>query len=850
MLQRYPEKHAVFLSFFSWVAWMTAAGSAFWGRMATAQDMKASQEEDAEDSVHDCEGEDLKGQSCRTLGFTGGVLRCNAHYEFDFSGCTKCGNRVVEPGEDCEPSRPLSSTCEQQGFPGGTLQCRADCTFDVSNCSKWLKLEAGRRHACAQASDGRLWCWGDNGSGQLGTVSNPPGPAPVAKLGTDVKLFTAGSEHTCAVRGDGSVWCWGSNTADGRLGDGTTALRRAPVRVAVLAGGVKSIAAGEMHTCALLQDGSVWCWGNNSMGQIGDGTRKDRYAPVRVEALGTGVRELAVGALHACALRKDDTLWCWGDNASGQLGEEPSSAKLSPVRVSGIITRDAVALTAGVHHTCLLDKKGRAFCWGGVKTPESTGQETVSPMKALQLEIDAPTGRWAQLSVGNRFGCGRTTAGLVYCWGEGRLGQLGSGRLTDEPSPVQVISLSGDVVDVKAGENFACALSRQGSISCWGDNASGQVGILPAAHREKPVLVRSAASFSRVFAGFDRTCALDVRQNAWCWGDNMAGQLGDGTSTARELPVMVPLSGVREVALGALHTCFLTADGRIFCTGDNAEGQLGTGGEDSRRFSPRHAVEFGENAARSVCAGRSHACALLENGAVRCWGRNAEGQLGTGGTKPRWMPVAASIEGSVSGLACGEAHTCILKSNGQVWCWGDNTYGQLGDGSRDGRTLPVRVMLPFSPSFLAAGARHTCAGLENGAIWCWGFNFYGQLGDGTTEDRAAPGKTLPGLSIRSIAVGTSHGCAVRADGTVACWGKNDHGQLGDGTLTLRKSPVAAALAGFGKVREVSTGVSHTCALLSDGRIACWGAVRMGQLGDGAIGFFSVPRRLSASVVER
>ncbi len=798
--------------------------------------------------VRDCEGQDLKGQTCRSLGFTGGVLRCNEQYEFDFSGCTKCGNKIVEPGEDCEPSRPLTASCEQAGFPGGTLGCRTDCTFDVSACNRWIRLEAGRRHACAQSADGQLWCWGDNTAGQLGTAqASPPGPAPVARLGTDVTMFAAGLEHTCAVRANGSVWCWGSNTVDGRLGDGTTAPRKGPVRVSGLDGDVVTMAAGETHTCVLKKDRTVWCWGGNSFGQLGDGTRKDRFVPVRVDAVGGGVRLLAVGSRHSCALKSDDSLWCWGDNAAGQLGETPSLSRPAPQKVAGLRTQQAVAMAAGDKHVCLLYRDGRAVCWGGMDSVDQDAQDSTGKGsdRLPLLQLASPEGRWVHLGLGKAHGCGRTADGNAHCWGNGLLGQLGYGQSAVSSTPVAVNLPSRRVADVKVGDNFACALLTDGSISCWGDNSCGQLGIPFIARREKPVFALSNAVFDRIFAGFDRTCALDRDKNAWCWGDNAFGQLGDRTTTARAIPVKLGDYQVIHMALGERHSCFVSISGKIFCMGDNREGQAGLGPDVPISKTPQR-VEI-EDPALSLCAGSAHTCARMQDGRVRCWGRNDEGQLGLGDTRHRGAPTIVELEKSASHLACGDAHSCIIDSDGGVWCWGDNAFGQLGDGSRNRRLSPVRAAMPEKASMLSAAGRQTCLRGERGQAYCWGFNFYGQLGDGTTEDRAAPARLAlaANLVLGSLAAGATHGCLVRSDNhTAACWGKNDQGQLGDGTLTLRKTPTMVGFpAGTPVPRSIAAGTAHSCALLENGRIACWGNARQGQLGDGTISHFPTPRPL-------
>jgi alpha-tubulin suppressor-like RCC1 family protein len=245
-----------------------------------------------------------------------------------------------------------------------------------------------------------------------------------------------------------------------------------------------------------------------------------------------------------------------------------------------------------------------------------------------------------------------------------------------------------------------------------------------------------------------------------------------------------------------------------------------------------------------LCAGLEHACAVKADGALWCWGKNDDGQLGTGDYKSRTAPARVGLEGVVQSVSCGHLHTCALKSDRSAWCWGQNAYGQLGDGVKANRNQPVRTPLFFQPASLHAGGRHTCAFGPDRSLFCWGFNFYGQLGDGTTEDQAAPKLvTALGAGVLSAAPAESHACAVKADGTLWCWGKNDDGRVGDGTTNLRRIPFSLPLAAGLKATAVTAGANHTCALFADGSLRCWGSGLAGQLGDGTIGRFNQPRSI-------
>jgi len=224
----------------------------------------------------------------------------------------------------------------------------------VKNLSGVVQVTAGYYHTCALKQDGTVWCWGDNYHGQLGdgTIYDRPTPVQVKNL-TGVVQIAGGGIHTCALEQDGTVWCWGDNRS-GQLGDGTTSSKLTPIQVQNLTGVVQVAGGGRFHTCALRQDGTAWCWGNNNFGQLGDGTTTNRYTPVQVQNL-TGVVQVAGGYDHTCALRQDGTVWCWGHNVYGKLGDGTTTNRYTPVQVSGLIaTLIFDGRSIGGFHSCAI----------------------------------------------------------------------------------------------------------------------------------------------------------------------------------------------------------------------------------------------------------------------------------------------------------------------------------------------------------------------------------------------------------------------------------------------------------------------------------------------------------------
>jgi hypothetical protein len=246
-----------------------------------------------------------------------------------------------------------------------------------------------------------------------------------------------------------------------------------------------------------------------------------------------------------------------------------------------------------------------------------------------------------------------------------------------------------------------------------------------------------------------------------------------------------------QVSAGGRHTCAVTPAGAVKCWGRNAEGQLGDGTSVNRSV-PTQVVGLTSGAA-SVSVGGNFTCAVTTAGALLCWGHNNFGQLGDGTTTQRNIPVAVSGLGSgVASASAGMHHTCAVTAAGALRCWGLNSNGELGDGTTAQRHTPVTVSgLGSGVAGVSAGAGHTCARTSAGAAWCWGQNADGQLGDGTTAARSIP-VAVSGLGqgVTSVSASGWHACAMTTAGDLRCWGRNGHGQLGDGTITNRSTPVS------------------------------------------------------------
>ncbi len=346
------------------------------------------------------------------------------------------------------------------------------------------------------------------------------------------------------------------------------------------AGGAKrapatAIAAGMGHSCAITKGGGVRCWGLNDEGQLGEGTKQNRSTPVDVTGLASGVTAIAAGAFHTCAVTGAGGVKCWGYNRNGQLGDGSTTARLTPVDVSGL-SGGVKALAAGLH-TCALLVSGGVKCWGynqGGELGDGTTTDRHTPVDVVGLGSGV-----AAISIDDAHTCALMISGGVKCWGSNLQGELGDGTTTDRSTPVGVVGLSGGVAAVGAGDFQSCALLAVGIVKCWGQNGNGELGNGTASDSLTPVDVVGLSGAKALAVGWGHACALLSGGGVKCWGYNRNGELGDGGTGNRDRPVDVQgvPEGVTALVAGGVHNCALTRAGGVSCWGDNSYGQLGDG---------------------------------------------------------------------------------------------------------------------------------------------------------------------------------------------------------------------------------------------------------------------------------
>jgi alpha-tubulin suppressor-like RCC1 family protein len=607
---------------------------------------------------------------------------------------------------------------------------------------------------------------------------------------------------------------------------------------------VLDVALGWQHSCALLDDATVRCWGRGSKGQLGDGTSEMRSRPAAViarsglvrgrsrrprEPVLRGVAQVVAGHDHSCARMKDGTVRCWGDNANGQGGAGPPFSVASPRRVKNLT--GVVELASGPYYVCARRQRGGVHCWGanyaGKLAQRNRGK--VSTHEQIRLK---GLGRVARLALGESRACAVFKDGAVACWPAREFGANGPGH-----KPKVAVAVSGvtDAVDAVITRKGGCAIRRDGSVTCWGRTRFRGIG----------------RDLAQIAIGRRTQCIRRRNGAMQCRGRRSAS-----------------LFGVRKVVVGGTHSCAIVEPGRLMCWGATEYGQLGEG---SAKVRPNPVRLRGISSAVGLAVGQA-SCAHLQGGAVRCWGpigatlgkprrgRYAAApvsvdslrgvvQIAVGGSR---LLAALRADGTVLSwdpdrdrgraprpllqlrdvqqVAVGRAHACARRKDGTLWCWGSDEYGVLGRGvpadGKSGTQPPAQV--PGLPAVVdvALGEHHSCALGQKGRVRCWGMAEHGRLGNGVTKRHMGSGRPVLVKRLRDVvqlaAPSTGmHTCAVRKDRSVWCWGWNAYGEFGN-LKKHRAHGVPVKAKGIHGVQQIATADTTTCGLFAGGQVKCWG----------------------------
>jgi alpha-tubulin suppressor-like RCC1 family protein len=611
-----------------------------------------------------------------------------------------------------------------------------------------------------------------------------------------------------------------------------------------------SVATGGHHTVAVKSDGTLWAWGNNYYGQLGDGTTIDRSEPVQVGD-DTDWVSVSAGANHTLALKGVNSagrsLYAWGSNSHGQLGDNTFTDRNAPVQIQINTVNEWVSVSARGNHTVAIKFGGTLWAWGeNTYGQVGNGGGAVQPVPA-QIIVGGQNGTpltWATVAAGTDHTLAIATDESLWAWGRNDAGQLGVSDTDDRLVPARVGSAS-DWLDVDGGGAHSVGIRRvgdsstAGSLWAWGDNSEAQLGNDSGTPSWVPIQVGTETTWKRVIAGEFHVFAVNAEQALWGWGRNARGELGIAQNVAgkEEAPVRVGNVSLQWAAAdsGSAHTVMVTADGRLFVSGLNLYGEIGNG-QIAKKLQPsRVSALVSSWAGANLAAGWNHSAAVAPDGRLWTWGSNAYGQLGDGTFVDRDVPVEIPAGTGLTWLkvSAGAGHTVAIRSDGRIFTWGDNSLGQLGRAlGATGEQCPplldpctaatpgeIPQFLGFDPWVdVAAGALHTVAITRNGELWAWGNNDFGQIGIAPTQpcSEATPCRepfpvrvqdTANGEAWLDVDAGRGHtlgikrevvrdagGFIVARPVTLWAWGLNENGQVGDGTTIDRTSPTKIGTA--------------------------------------------------------
>lgn len=650
-----------------------------------------------------------------------------------------------------------------------------------------------------------MWVWGNNEYGQLGNNTRNSYNSPVSVV-TDYMRLTMAERFSIGTDVDGFAWGSGNNEKH-ELGNVSGRSERSPVSVL---GGISfnCIRTGynldNVFHVGLDINGKAWSWGSNYGGQLGDNTTTDRHSPVLVVGDISFV-DIACGPSCVVGINgANNSLWSWGLSAFNQLGAGDILSSSSPISVP--CAGDFVKVSIGYNFALALDSN--KDCWS---------------------------------------------------WGLDSHGQLGNTDIIGSSVTSPVIIPDTDFVDISCGKHHSISLDSAGKVWAWGDNSCGQLGSGDLETRSRPNMAAAYTSFTTVKTdlSLDSSHAVDSNGKLWSWGDSnnilalpvpldVSGS-PSGTKFLRKIPeeVIGHVSFI-DLALCVTNACGVrVSDKSLWTWGDSA---LING--TSFRYSPKYAYKF-----RNSYSMREQAISIFANGNSSglfhyydepwVWGSNAYGMLGTGSTVSKNSPVSVmttntgNYYGNKYIEACfGKENSYFIRYDNMLFSCGRNNYGQLGDNSIVNQSIPVSVLGNIKFISISSGLDYAIGIDPDGIAWAWGSNSYGQLGTGDMTNYSSPMSVAGGIPFQKIVCGSYSSIGLDASGVPWVWGRNNYGQLGTGDIASYSSPVL--VIGGLSFNDVATCLNHSLAIDNSGKLWAWGRNNFGQLGDGTTNDSSSP----------
>ena len=841
--------------------------------------------------------------------------------------------------------KPTSGPAE-----GGT---RITLTTPTTSDIRFSHIETGKDFALAMGSDGNLYSWGNTTNGALGRETNqtPENLPGVVTPPTGVRFtqFSAGSGYSLALGSDGNLYSWGDNSS-GQLGTGSTdySPHSTPSKGSMPTDGTKftQISAGNYHSLAMGTDGNLYSWGSNGTGALGRETDQTPENRPGVVTPPTGVRftQFSAGSGYSLALGSDGNLYSWGNNGTGQLGIGGADSNQHNTPSKGSMPADGTKFTqisAGYYHSLAMGTDGNLYSWGdnslGQLGRALTSTSTLNDGTPHKVNLPAGVRRFTQVIAGGDNSLAMGTDGNLYSWGDNSKGQLGrSASSTQDGTPRRVAMPAGVTITQASAEggylgDFSLALGSDGNLYSWGSNSKNQLARTPASATpaNRPGMVAFPESPRPTGISFGGTAGTNLAANTggtWSvttpqhaggktdvtvsWSRN--GQQPDARLTYTYInPHTVtfdsdggnPVPDPQRITIGKQATRPITDPAKAGFLFDgwflkDAKGGSkvaydfsqpvtaditlvahwspadtggwsispskgnAMGGQQATITPPKLSRGIRFNQVSAGILTNNFSIGVASDGNAYAWGSNQYGQLGQGSTSgtPQKTPVKVPLpDGVASGftytqVAAGGFHVLAIGSDGIVYSWGTNDHGQLGNGSLDANTpqtspMPVKGAdgQPFKAVQVSAGYADSAAISPDGRVYTWGSEYNDHSTWGTSKRAPTlakdPDGSGQGLHAVQVSVGWGLVMALDADGNVYTWGFNNYGQLGNGTATGDNSTTYAAdparvpdpkdTSKAFKAVQISAGGFHALAIGQDGAAWTWGYNKFRQLGDGS-----------------
>lgn len=428
----------------------------------------------------------------------------------------------------------------------------------VGTANNWINVAAGGYHSIGLQANGTLWAWGENNEGQLGdstyTDTTRPVQIDTARNWTGI---SAGAYHNLALKANGTLWAWGRND-DGELGDSTNTKRNVPVHIDT-ANRWKGIYTGAMHSLGIKANGAVMAWGDNQYGQLGNGANADKNYATQVHEVDDEWQSIKAGHRHSIALKSDGTLWAWGQNIYGQLGDSTTVSKNSAVQIGA--GREWITIVASVVYSLGIAADGTLWAWGNNFRGNLGDGTNIDKNYPVQV---GTADDWVAISSRGGHSLAIKADGTLWAWGQNDYGELGNNTKIDKNIPTQ-IGTAGDWITIEAGGFHSLAIKTDGTLWAWGGNDDGKLGDGTTSDRHTPVKIGTANDWACIAGGDFHSGAVKSDGTLWAWGLNQSGEIGDGTKVMRTSPVKIGLAADwLLIDFGASYSMGIKADGTLW----------------------------------------------------------------------------------------------------------------------------------------------------------------------------------------------------------------------------------------------------------------------------------------------